>query len=174
MLSVIQKCLISLFIGCSLQLLLNKIFSNINKFKFQNSRNQFPEICVCKQLMQICLPQFQLYTNHFILLFTLRKNYILKYWSLGCKQIFVFHLKAGFKLKFSLNYVKVAKSLVFCCFLQLQYLYINNINDKCTGIFTNWKNQVRAEFLLNKKWSVKCEAILQFPKFSRIMKPAHS
>lgn len=49
-LSIVQKCLISLFLGCSLQLLLNKIFSNVNKFKFQNSRNQFPGICVHKNV----------------------------------------------------------------------------------------------------------------------------
>lgn len=67
-LSIGQKCLISLFIGCSLQLFLNKIFSNINKFKFQNSKNQFPGICIRKQLTWICLLKFQLCTKHFTLL----------------------------------------------------------------------------------------------------------
>lgn len=84
-LGVVQKCLIGLFIGCSLELLLNKVFSNINKFKFQNSRNQFPEICSHKQLIQLCLCNFQLYTEHLILLFTSRKNCIIKSWCLGSK-----------------------------------------------------------------------------------------
>lgn len=57
-LSVVQKSLISLFVGCSLELFLNKIFSNINKFKFQNSRNPFPEMCFRKQLKQLCLSKF--------------------------------------------------------------------------------------------------------------------
>lgn len=109
MLSVVKKRLISLFIGCSLELLLNKIFSNINKFKFQNSRNQFPEIYFRKQLTQLCLSKFQLYTEHLTLLFSLRKICIIKSWSLGCKQIFATHLKPECELNFSLNYVKVAK-----------------------------------------------------------------
>lgn len=57
-LSVVQKSLISLFVGCSLELFLNKIFSNINKFKFQNSRNPFPEMCFRKQLKQLCFSKF--------------------------------------------------------------------------------------------------------------------
>lgn len=106
--------------------------------------------------------------------FTLRKKYILKYWSLGCKQTFVVQLKAEFKLRFSLNYVKVAKSFVFCCFSPQTtvFMYQQHKWQMYRNIH-KLEKQIKSWVLLSKNWSVKCEAMLQSCEFSRIMKPTH-
>jgi len=86
-LSAVQESLISLLGGCPLQLFffLNKIFLNINKFKFQNPRIPFPEMCFRKQPKQLCLSHFSLYNKHITLARFKKKNHTMKSSPQGCK-----------------------------------------------------------------------------------------